>query len=86
MVLHSTWDHQRQDNSLAVQEWLPLSTLCMSGMVLRVLLLTFPCEMVGWHNRLHGHEFEQTLGDREGQEAWHAAVQGVAKSWTRLSD
>ena len=24
-------------------------------------------EMVGWHHRLEGHEFEQTLGDGEGQ-------------------
>ena len=24
-------------------------------------------EMVGWHHRLKGHEFEQTLGDSEGQ-------------------
>ena len=24
-------------------------------------------EMVGWHPRLNGHEFEQTLGDGEGQ-------------------
>ena len=24
-------------------------------------------EMVGWHHRLNGHEFEQTLGDGEGQ-------------------
>ena len=23
--------------------------------------------MVGWHNRLNGHEFEQTRGDGEGQ-------------------
>ena len=23
--------------------------------------------MVGWHHRLNGHEFEQTLGDSEGQ-------------------
>ena len=23
--------------------------------------------MVGWHNQLNGHEFEQTLGDSEGQ-------------------
>ena len=22
-------------------------------------------EMVGWHHRLNGHEFEHTLGDRE---------------------
>ena len=24
-------------------------------------------EMIGWHHRLNGHEFEQTLGDSEGQ-------------------
>ena len=24
-------------------------------------------EMVGWHHRLNGHEFEQALGDSEGQ-------------------
>ena len=24
-------------------------------------------EMVGWHHRLSGHEFEQTLGHGEGQ-------------------
>ena len=24
-------------------------------------------EMAGWHHRLNGHEFEQTLGDSEGQ-------------------
>ena len=23
--------------------------------------------MVGWHHRLSGHEFEQALGDSEGQ-------------------
>ena len=23
--------------------------------------------MVGWHHQLNGHEFEQTLGDCEGQ-------------------
>ena len=26
-------------------------------------------EMVGWHHRLNGHEFEQAPGDREGQES-----------------
>ena len=26
-------------------------------------------EMVGWHHRLNGHEFEQTLGDGEGRES-----------------
>ena len=24
-------------------------------------------EMIGWPHRLNGHEFEQTLGDSEGQ-------------------
>ena len=24
-------------------------------------------EMVGWHHQINGHEFEQILGDREGQ-------------------
>ena len=24
-------------------------------------------EMVGWHHRLNGHEFENALGDSEGQ-------------------
>ena len=41
-------------------------------------------EMVGWHHHLNGHEFEQTLGDSEGQGS--LAVYGVAKSRTRLSD
>ena len=42
-------------------------------------------EMIGWHHRLNGHEFEQALGVGDGQEAWRAAVHGVAKSQT-LSD
>ena len=43
-------------------------------------------EMVGWHHRLNGHEFEQTTGDSEGQGRWCAAVHGVTKSQTQLSD
>ena len=35
--------------------------------------------MVGWHHQLSGHEFEQTLGDSEGQ-GRHAAVHGVTMS------
>ena len=41
-------------------------------------------EIVGWHHRLHGHEFEQAPGDGKGQgrEAQHAEVHGVTKSQT----
>ena len=44
-------------------------------------------EMVGWHHWLNGHEFTQKLHEimKDG-EAWCAAVHGVTKSWTRLSD
>ena len=41
-------------------------------------------EMVGWHHRLNGHEFEQTPEDKL-REAWHAAIHGVSKSQTWLS-
>ena len=43
-------------------------------------------EMVGWHHRLNGHKFEQAPGVGDGQEAWRAAVHGIAKSQRRLSD
>ena len=41
-------------------------------------------EMVGWHHRLSGHEFElqEIVKDRE---AWYAADHSVTKSTTRLS-
>ena len=41
---------------------------------------------VGWHHKLDRHEFEQASRVGEGQEAWRAAVHGVAKSWTWLRD
>ena len=42
--------------------------------------------MVGWHHGLDGREFEQALGVGDGQGTWPAAVHGVAKSWTQLSN
>ena len=41
-------------------------------------------ETVGWQHQFNGHEFEQTPGDNEGQEAWRAAVHAVGKSQTQL--
>ena len=43
-------------------------------------------KIVRWLHQLDGHEFEQTLEDSKGREAWHVAVHGVAKSRTQLSD
>jgi len=43
-------------------------------------------EMVGWHHRLHGHGFGWTPGGGDRQGGLCAAVHGVAKSQTRLSN
>ena len=46
-------------------------------------------EMVRQHHQLNGDEFEQTVGDSEGQEereAWHAGVCGIAKNQTQLCE
>ena len=43
-------------------------------------------EMVRQHHGLNGHESEQTPEVVEDRGAWHAAVRGVAKNWTQLSN
>ena len=48
-------------------------------------------EMVGWNCRLNGHEFEQTLGDSEGQGilvccgSWDCKESDTMSNWTELS-
>ena len=43
-------------------------------------------EVVGWHQRLNEHEYEQTLEVVKDRGAWCAVGHGVAKSWTQLSN
>ena len=43
-------------------------------------------EMVGQHHWLYGHEIEPAPGVGDRREGWSAAVHGVAKSQTQLSD
>ena len=43
-------------------------------------------EMVGWHHRFNGHEFEHTQELVKDREAWFVAVHVISKSWTWLTD
>ena len=43
-------------------------------------------EMVGWHHRHRRHDFEQTLGDSEGQGSLECCSLWVSKCWKRVSD
>ena len=39
-------------------------------------------EMVGWHHRFNGHEFEQIWETVKDREAWCAAVHGKESDMT----
>ena len=43
-------------------------------------------EMAGWYHRLDGHELSRLREFVMDREAWSAAIHGVAKNWTGLSD
>ena len=43
-------------------------------------------EMSGWHHWLDGRESDELRELVMDREAWPAAIHGVTKSWTRLSD
>ena len=43
-------------------------------------------EMVGWHHRLNGHSLSKLQNLVMDREAWRAAIHGVTKSQTLLSD
>ena len=43
-------------------------------------------EMVGWHHRLNGHEFEQARGDGDGQRGLACCSPWGRKDQTQLSN
>ena len=40
-------------------------------------------EMVGWHHQINGHEFEQVLGDGEGQGSLPGVLQSMGSHRVR---
>ena len=42
--------------------------------------------MAEWHHGLDGRELSELREMVMDREAWRAAIHGITKSWTRLSD
>ena len=61
-------------------------TLMLGGIGGRWIRERQRMKMAGWHHGLDGCESECTSGDGDEQGGWRAAIHGVAKSRTRLSD
>ena len=68
-----------------VKSWLTGKDSCWEGLGAGGKGMTED-EMAGWYHWLDGREFEWTPGVMMDREAWHAAIHGVTKSWTWLSD
>ena len=62
-----------------------LEKILMLGKIEREEKGTTEYEMVGWHHRLNGYEFEKTMADSEGGEVCCAAVHGVAKNQIQMT-
>ena len=58
---------QRQPRAERSRSWPLCVAMVRGGNMGEVGMVATEDEMVGWHHRLNGHEFEQTLGDGEGQ-------------------
>ena len=43
-------------------------------------------EMVGWHHRLDGHEFNKLQKFLMDRKAWHAVIHPFTESQTQMSD
>ena len=43
-------------------------------------------EVVGWHHQLNGMSLSKLREMVKDREAWCAAVHGVTKGWTEVSD
>ena len=83
--LHSS---SRKDKCLGPERGLsvtPSGQLNIASTTERHYYLYICCLRFGWHLQLNGHEFEQTLGDSEGQGSKMCYSSWVAKSWTGLS-